>query len=180
MEYVLPSDLSKHLQTSLKTIYNYLKKGHSKIRTTKRDWKTFVHFEDFNSFYNQGKQSYNWKTYPSEEIEVNQDFEPLQKQVQKLQYDLQEAEANVTDLSKYNSNLQEQVTKYSLLLSEEKNERKEAVTNFQNLLQTVGQERNQRTKRYYTLAVVTIIFGLIILTWTILFFQLDLNFKISG
>lgn len=65
----------------------------------------------------------------------NQDIEPLQKQVQKLQSDLQEAEASVTDLSKYNSNLQDQVTKYSLLLSEEKNERKEAVTNFQNLLQ---------------------------------------------
>jgi negative regulator of replication initiation len=87
---------------------------------------------------------------PSEEIQI-------------LQTSLQETEEKVNTLSKYNSNLQDQVTKYSLLLSEEKNERKDAVTKFQNLLQKVGQERNQRTKKYYTLAIVAIIFGLVIL-----------------
>lgn len=83
--------------------------------------------------------------------------------MKELQSDLQEKENVVTDLTKYNSNLESQVTKYSLLLSEEKNERKEAITKFQNLLQSTGEERNQRTRRYYTLAVITIIFGLVIL-----------------
>jgi|GEM_PF-3066666 len=37
MQYNTPKALSTHFQTSLKTIYNYLKKGKSQIRIKKAD-----------------------------------------------------------------------------------------------------------------------------------------------
>jgi hypothetical protein len=36
-KYVLPQDLAHHFETSLKTVYNYLKKGRSEIEVVKRD-----------------------------------------------------------------------------------------------------------------------------------------------
>ena len=77
-------------------------------------------------------------------------------------------------LIKVQSNLENQVSKYALLLSEEKSEKKDILNKFESLqniynekIEGFGIERVNFTKRYYTLLVLCAII-LVILTGLVL------------
>lgn len=129
MEYLLPKEISDRLHISLKTVYNHLTKCGDSIEREKRGWKTFVNFVSFerslqNQLQNNKNEQYGVDVNSSSELQPN-NFVSLQSDLQNLQSDYEQVEAKKNELQKYNMNLQEQVTKYALMLSEEKNEKKE-------------------------------------------------------
>ncbi|MEM1281924.1 MAG: hypothetical protein AAGG81_00060 [Chlamydiota bacterium] len=88
----------------------------------------------------------------------------LEPSPSKFQKQVQELEERVTNLSKHNSNLQDQASKYALLLTEEKNEKKEILTKFTNLqteqtkrVESFSKERLRRARKYYVLLGISIL-----------------------
>ena len=50
MRYLLPQDIVNELWISLKTVYNYISKSWNKVRTERRNGKTFINFEDLQNY----------------------------------------------------------------------------------------------------------------------------------
>ena len=178
MDYLRPKEISDKLKLSLKTVYNHLTKYGDKIEKERRDGKTFVNFVSFVNTLQNWLQNYKADGggvdgYIKEE-EGKDDFVSLQNRLQSLQSDFEGVQSKKNDLEKYNNNLQDQITKYALILSEERNEKKEAIQKndeLQNLytgkIEEFGKERVKFTKKVYLLAwlliaSVLIIVGLVI------------------
>ena len=170
MDFVTPKDLLNHFECSLKTIYNHINKSKWKIRTRKINWKKFVHFEDFKIAYNGGLQSdYNALQDEPKSIDIK-NISPSESPVSKLQNELQKTVDSVNQLSKRNSNLEEQISKYWILLTEEKKEKKEILTKFTNLqselterVEAFSKERLRRAKKYYIILGVCVVLMIILI-----------------
>ena len=173
MEYALPPQLSKQFSISLKTVYNYLSKHSEKIRTRKEYWKTLVHFEDFTKFIQEKNQIYKVVSEEKEKVKSPTLFWKENEALSKVQKDYKIVLQEKENLEKYNLNLQDQVTKYALMLQEEKAEKKEVLNKFESLqnqyndrLETFWKERVRFTKKYYTLLTICIM-TLIILGYVV-------------
>lgn len=168
MEYVLPPQLSDTFSISLKTVYNYLSKYSDKIRTRKEYWKTVVHFEDFEKVFQGMVQLYNSPSIPEPKETTtsrsgNEDW-TLNEKLWTIQKDYNIVVQKVQDLEKYNSNLEDQVSKYAILLREEKTEKKELFEKFEGLQNQYNQKveefsnsRVARINRYNTMLILCIV-----------------------
>lgn len=94
-----------------------------------------------------------------------QDVENFKKGFNKLEGDYQLAIQRTEDLEKYNLNLQEQLSRYGILLSEQKAETKDALVKYDTLqkefhekVESLFREKSLFEKRYF------LILGLFILT----------------
>jgi DNA repair exonuclease SbcCD ATPase subunit len=92
---------------------------------------------------------------------MNEVFSKLQNELSSFQQDNQR-------LSKVNSNLEDQLSKYAILLHDEKSERKEITEKYDSLqekftdeIRVHAKEKIHRTKRYYLL--LALCFSIIIL-----------------
>lgn len=171
MEFVLPGELSNKLGVSLKTIYNHLSKHKSKIRIKKEFWKTFVHYEDFVKHFESMLQFYN----PPNNLPIETGDSPtVWKQLldaSDIQKDYNIALQKAEELERYNLNLQDQVSKYGLLLIEEKNEKKDILNRFEILqnrynekIEFYSSEKIKRIKKLYLVVGFAIICLLVTLT----------------
>ena len=132
MKYLLPQDIVKELWISLKTVYNYISKSGNKVRTERRNGKTFVNFEDLQSYLQTWLQSIQ-SDYKSNDIDNNnklldistlkQDWN-LQSDYNRLQTNYSSVIERVDQLNKMSSNYQDMAQKYAIRLSEEKDEKK--------------------------------------------------------
>lgn len=156
MEYVLPGELSNRLWVSLKTVYNHLSKHKSKIRIKREYWKTFVHSEDFVKHFESTLQFYNPPTaLPAENEDIPSIWKP-NTDTSKIQKDYNLVLQKAEELQKYNNNLQDQVSKYALLLTEEKQEKKDILNRFEALqnhynekIELHALEKINRAKKLY-------------------------------
>jgi hypothetical protein len=132
MKYLLPQDIVNELWISLKTVYNYISKSWNKVRTERRNGKTFINFEDLQSYLQSWLQSIQSDYKSDDVIDKNNtvDISTL-KQDLKLQTDYNKLQSNynsvmerVEQLNKVSSNYQDMAQKYAIRLSEEKEEKK--------------------------------------------------------
>lgn len=190
MPYELPNAIATKHSISLKTVYNYLSKYSSKIRTKKEFWKKFVNIEDFEKFYLQSIQGFKyspennsnglefWIFWNNMETIENTASNPVQnlqnttaihqlsdsvwnsfetsesdlQKIQKLQTDYETIMNEKANSEKYNMMLQDQVSKYSLLAIDEKNEKKEWIAKYD----TMQKKLLNATKQTYLLIGVCI------------------------
>lgn len=158
MTFVLPRDLSSKFSISLQTVYNYLTKHGSKIRTRTEHWKTFIDLEDFtNILQNRLKPFENYIEEPSNKADIQQ-VENFKAGFEKMELDYTLALQRSDDLEKYNINLQEQLSKYAILLTEEKAEKKEVIVKYDTLqnefhekVESLFREKALFEKRYFLL-----------------------------
>ena len=157
--YISFDEASKKISVSLKTVYNYVTKSNWQVRTNKAYGKSFVNFEDLQSYitkpYTKLQNDYNdvvkivdkklyentsneEKAIDNKEIEknVSNDHIPLQN----LQNDYKVNNEKIEQLEKFNSNLQDQANKYAIKLNEEKEEKKVLQVKYDNL---EGEYRNK-------------------------------------
>lgn len=172
MDYLLPKQISDKLQMSLKTVYNHLTKYSDKIETKRSDGKTFVNFVSFVSTLQNYKIKEGSIDWDSKEKKGWDDFVNLQNTLQTLQSDFEGVQSKKNNLEKYNNNLQEQITKYALILSDERNEKKDLIKKNDDLqglyigkVEELGKEKVNHTRKFYILLwlilalVVVITFG---------------------
>lgn len=141
MKYLLPQDIANELWISLKTVYNYISKWWSKIRRDKRNWKTFVNFEDLQNYLQiwlQDLQSdFKREEMKSDDatvdvIRVNW-FWSVQNDYNTLQSEDVYFSEKVEQLQKANTKLQDLAQNYAIRLSEEKDEKKSLQDKYDNL-----------------------------------------------
>lgn len=158
MTYVLPKDLSIKFNVSLQTVYNYLKKYEGRIRTKSELNKTFIHLDDFTNFV-QGVVNNNTSTTynPAPEKQSNPD-QSFNKDFKLLETENRSLARQTEDLQKYNINLQDQLSKYALLLTEEKSEKKEILgkyeavqTEYHQKVESLYQQKVKIERKYYLL-----------------------------
>lgn len=158
MTYVLPKELSIKFNVSLQTVYNYLKKYEGRIRTKSELNKTFIHLDDFTNFV-KGVVNTNTttthKSLPEKESNSNQSFD---KNFKSLETENKSLVRQTEDLQKYNNNLQDQLSKYALLLTEEKSEKREILgkyeavqTEYHQKVESLYQEKVKIERKYYLL-----------------------------
>jgi len=143
MSFIQVKEVAENFEVSLKTIYNYLHKYPKKIRREKRFWKTFVEIEDFQNIFEDSLQINSNYSIPSPPSKT---FEPElkdSKQDSIVQTEFKEFISENTNLKKVNTNLQEQVSKYALLLSEEKSEKKDLMTKYDSLQDKYHEQSQQ-------------------------------------
>ncbi len=75
----------------------------------------------------------------------------LQTDLQKLQNEHETVKERTLSLQKINNNLENSLSKYALLLSEEKNERKELMEKYDHLQNKYHIEIQKAVKKYYLL-----------------------------
>lgn len=141
MTYLLPQDIAKELWISLKTVYNYISKSWSNVRTEKRNWKTFVNFVDLQSYLQLWVQNlqnnYNNDNTIIKENTVEttslKELWNLQSNYNKLQSEFNYISTKAEQLEKMSSNFQDMAQKYAIRLSEEKDEKKALQEKYDNL-----------------------------------------------
>lgn len=164
MEYAPIRDLAHQFSISKKTVYNYLDKYTDKIRWKKEFWKKLVHVEDFTNVFQNQVQSYNSASQLFDRtISPTVVWKP-DEPGSKLQDDLSTALQDNERLQKVNANLEDQLSKYGLMLMEEKNERKELLQKYDSLQDKLTTEIKAHTKerivlikRYYLLLALCLV-----------------------
>lgn len=129
---MVPQDIAAQLWISLKTVYNYITKYGTNIRTERRMWKTFVNFEDLQSYLQWSVQTlqndYNPSLLKNEQSKLTDNALKqnwnLQNDYNKLQNDYNYTLEKIQQLEKMSSNFQDMAQKYAIKLSEEKDEKK--------------------------------------------------------
>jgi len=175
MEYLLPKEISSKFWVSLKTVYNYLTKYKDKIRIRKENWKRFVNCNDLQKILQNDTKTKDVVVVESGQKEGKVDFVNLQNDLQSLQ-------SKTNDLQKYNNNLQEQVTKYALMLSDEKNEKKDLLQKYDELqitynwkVEEFGKEKVRYTKKFYLLlSIVFVLVGLSVVFFLLYYFDITI------
>lgn len=158
MEYALPKDLAYQFNLSQKTVYNYLSKYPDKIRTKKEFWKKFIHSEDFTKVVQQ-VYNINSKSFPNMPIENKIEvWSDSKSEAVDIEYVI----SKNTALEKNNANLTDQLTKYAILLKEEKTEKNLFLDKYEKLQQVhnnkieeFGEERIKQKSKYSILLVIT-------------------------
>lgn len=174
MTYVLPKDLSHKFWISLQTVYNHLSKYEGKIRTKSEFWKTFIDLESFSNVLQSRLKPFEKIDEEAAKNEDFQDVENFKKGFNKLEGDYQLAIQRTEDLEKYNINLQEQLSRYGIMLSEEKAEKKDALVKYDTLqkefhekVESLFREKSLFEKRYF-LVLGFLILLIIFIAWTVI------------
>jgi len=170
MSYALPKDLAAQFWTSLKTVYNYLSKHGDKIRTRKENGKTIVNIEDFkNAFYKTSKAVQNLQN-DVKEVSNNRGFELWKEEFSKLQNKYNHLLETSETLKKRSDGLENQLSKYGIMLADTKKERAVLFDKYEQLNQQYNQKVEQfsldkikMSKHYYTLLGISLILALIII-----------------
>lgn len=104
-----------------------------------------------------------------EEAQKEPDVSSLKESQSNIQKEYNIVLQRTQDLEKYNSNLQDQVSKYAILLQEEKSEKREIFEKFENLqnqfnlkIESHSKEKIKRIGKYNTVLILCIV-SLIIL-----------------
>lgn len=167
MEYATPRDISFQFSTSLQTVYNYLKKPWISIRT-KREWgKTYVHIEDFKEAFQASFKTFENPFEKHKKVETDSNFKNLKDDFKSVENEKAALLQENQTLTKRNSSLEEQVTKYAIRFKEEKAEKKQLIASFESKekewsekidtsqkelrqrIEGFGKERIKRAKKYY-------------------------------
>lgn len=156
MEFIHVRELSEKFQISVQTVYNYLEKYSGKIRTKREFGKKYVCLEDFTNFIQPTLQTF---TNPIENTYSNsppQEFEKLKTDFWKLETEYKIVAQKTEDLNKHNLNLQDQLSKYAILLTEEKAEKKDLLVKYDTVqkeynakVESLFREKSLFEKRYY-------------------------------
>ena len=125
-----------------------------------------VHFEDFTNFLQGGLNTHSTSTERAVPDLVSKDSDGFQEWEKEYTMLLQKKE----DLEKYNVNLSEQLAKYALLLTEEKNEKKELLSRHTNRckrntmqkVETIYLEKAKVERKYYLLLGILMVLLLLI------------------
>lgn len=163
MDFVTPNEISLKFWTSLKTVYNYISKYKSKIRIKKEFWKTFVNLSDFEILFTKNIQSIQWEEIKILKNESNNEVWTLKINIETLQNNYNTLFEQKKNSDNYNLALQEQVSKYALLLNEEKSEKKELMEKYEGLQKEYhssalqfAKEKLKLTKSFYLLLWITL------------------------
>lgn len=174
MEFVHVRELSQKFQISVQTVYNYLEKYKGKIRTKREFGKKYVCLEDFTNFVQPTLQSFTNSIENTHHNSPSPDFEKLKNDFWKLETEYKIVAQKTEDLSKHNLNLQDQLSKYAILLTEEKAEKKEILVKYDTIqkeynvkVESLFREKSLFEKRYY-LVLGFLVVLLIFLARTIL------------
>lgn len=174
MTYVLPKDLSHEFNISLQTVYNYLSKHEGDIRIKKEFWKTFINLEDFTNFLQPALKPFEKREDTRPTVENINQVENLKSWFSKLENEYSLAIQRTEDLEKYNLNLQEQLGRYGIMLSEEKADKKDILNKYESVqkefhekVEALFREKSLYEKRYFLL-LGFIILLLIFITWYII------------
>lgn len=156
MAFVLPRDISQKYQISLQTVYNYLTKYEGKIRTKKDFWKTFIEMEDFTTLFQANLHPFENQIENHQPSADFKEVENLKESVTKVETEYQLVLQRTEDLEKYNLNLQEQLTRYGIMLTEEKAEKKDIFTKLEAVqteylqkVESLFREKSMFEKRYH-------------------------------
>lgn len=182
MSYVLPKDLSNKFSISLQTVYNYLNKHEWSIRTKKEFGKTYIHLDDFTNYFQPVSNTIESPLKSNYTTEDSSDLKDLEKSFQKLESDhtilLQENES----LQKYNVNLQDQASKYAIMLAEEKKEKKDIMDKYETVqkeyhtkVESLLREKVFIERKYYLLLGIAIVL-LVFLGWFLVGQNIDTIF----
>lgn len=163
MSYVLPPHLSSTLKVSLQTIYTYLKKYKTEIRTEKKWGKTYISEEDFTRAFKAARNPFESvieKPIESWNVKDFQDSSPGFKALEsKLKIVTEEKER----ISSRKMVLEEQVKEYAQFFTSEKEERKKLQTSYNDLQSKLNQqikdfafEKLTLAKKYYFMVAITI------------------------
>ena len=165
--YISYDEASKKLSVSLKTVYNYVTKSQGQVRVSKAYGKSFVNFEDLQSYITKDYKTLqnDYKVEPSKEQVLDQgivtssmekpekyiwwtdiwndnalSWKSWNKPLQNLQNDYKITNEKIEQLEKFNSNLQDQANKYAIKLNEEKEEKRAIQQKYDSL---EGEYRNK-------------------------------------
>lgn len=174
MTYVLPKQIALKHNVSLKTIYNYISKYSDKIRISKQYWKTYIFEPDFEKYYSKDFQEIQNIPLWEENTQWLKEFWTLKKDFEVLQNNFTTLSEEKNNTDKYNLALQDQLSKYGLLLIDERAEKKELLQKYENLQQqfndsivNFSKEKIKQAKAFYLLLWIVIVFIVlaIILFW---------------
>lgn len=130
MSFAHINEVAYRAGISTKSVYNYLAK-HSDIQTEKRGGKTYVNREQFVSYFQHSpvaKENSN-VTSPAANPVSSEEGKTASHPVQKTSKDsqlaqkLEQVENEKETLQKVNTNLESNLQKYALMLSDEKTEK---------------------------------------------------------
>lgn len=178
MAFKLPKDIAQQFWISQKTVYNYLSKYREKISTKKEYWKTFVSVKEFENVLQKV-----YVSIPSElqESSKKERIELVWKDTESK--DMEYILSKNKNLEKVNRNLEEQIQKYAIYLSEEKNEKKDILVKYENLqkihlekVESFGFERIKYTKRNGRLLTIA---WVLVALWIFLVVLMQLGRKIE-
>ena len=178
MEYKLPKEISKNLNVTLKTVYNYLKRYPDKIRTKKDYWKTFVNLKDFEQVFHKVQNPF---TSPIGEQPQSPNNNYVWKAIEwdaKFQKELNSLKTENQQLIKRKDVLERQIKEYGELYLSEKEEKKERVIKYDalqvNLNQTINLHNKEKTrilKKYYTMYGMSLLMAIAILIVLLIYFN---------
>lgn len=170
MTYSLPKDLAEMHNVSLKTIYNYMNKHATRIRTKRSDWKTFVHSEDFENVLQKVQSPFitNTESEPViTVIEENQSTEIVDSNLQNEMYELISVNNQLVSL---NENLKSQIKQYWEYYEVEKEEKKEWQNKYEQLvgklsgkLEEFADYKTKQTSKYYVMLSITVILMILLM-----------------
>ena len=156
MSYIPIKALSVKFAIPLRTVYHHL--ANNKSIRSKKEWRTkLVHVADFARMCKIELQDWQEDVNKNEESKPKSNANELQKNLQSLQHEYDATKEQNFNLQRFNSNLQEQVGKYAILLSEEKNEKKDLMQKYDNLQNKHQSKVETLTKRFYFLLWLAVI-----------------------
>lgn len=174
MSYVLPKDLMNQFSTSLQTVYNYLKRPWINIRIRKEGGKTYIHQEDFKAAFQPHLKELENKFKVESKNSTESDFQKFKEGFKVVENEkIKLVEKNI-QLDRYNLALQDKVSKYALLLSEEKEEKKQFISQneslqkeLRNKIELFGNEKVKWARKYYFIIGVSVILfiGVLVLSF---------------
>lgn len=170
MPYLLPKELSIEFKTSLQTIYNYIRKPWNHIRTRKEGGKTYIHQEDFKTAFQPHLKELENRFKVESKISTESDFQKFKEGFKVVENEkIELAEKNI-QLNKFNLALEDKVSKYALLLSEEKEEKRQFISQNESLqkelrdkIELFGNEKVNWARKYYFAIGVSVILFIAIL-----------------
>lgn len=156
MPYLLPKELSIQFSTSLQTIYNYIRKPTNKIRIRKEWGKTYIHQEDFKvAFQHHLKPLENPFKVETEKANES-DFQKIKESFKVIENEKTVLTEQNQNLQKFTLALEDKVSKYALLLSEEKEEKKQFIATNESLqkelrdkIEVFWNEKVKWARKYY-------------------------------
>ena len=156
MEYISIKAIAEKFAIPTRTVYDKVKKNQN-IRT-KIEWRTkLIHIADFAKIATKGFQTFPQIAISEPKNESINEVAILQKTVAILQSEKEAVKEKSLSLQKVNTNLENSLSKYGLLLSEEKNEKKELIDKYDKLQNRYHIDLQELTKKYYLILGISLI-----------------------
>lgn len=177
MTFLPAKDVSNQFQISVQTVYNYLWRFGARIRTQKQYGKVFIHLEDFTNVFKSSLKDIWFEATDHDFQRSIENLENWKGLYQKLEQEHQYTLSKTDQLQKYNESLQDQVSKYALLHSEEKKEKQELMEKYDDLqkeyhgkVELLYREKSTVEKKYAFAVWITVLLVLLIAGISALYF----------